>query len=447
MLLDFVDLSSGSGAVYQRLYEQIAAAAYSGIMKKGERLPSIREAAAQLGVSRTTVESAYLKLCIEGMAESSPYRGYYICSGSKPPRKNAAEETAEPRVRYDFSGRKIDAAAAELNFWRRSVRQVLRDTSALISYGNPQGEPELRRALAAYSYKARGVRTAPENIVIGAGIGPLLNILCGLTGRDRLIGMESGFEQAERIFSDYGINTFPLGCDLNGAKTDSLKKSGADILFLLPSSLSKISVTGLSARRGDFAEWAREDKRRLIIEDDYNGELRYTARSVSAFQGKCPESTVYIGSFSKLLLPSVRIAYMALPDRLVPEFYARRGVYNQTCGKTEQIALRCYIESGELEKHLRKLRKLYYAKSRLFCRAAAEVFDNAEITLYESSITAELNLKTGAAADKIFAAAEKNGIRLKESGNGEKIRMCFAGIDDGDILPALKKLKESIEGL
>ncbi len=76
MLLDFVDLSSGSGAVYQRLYEQIAAAAYSGIMKKGERLPSIREAAAQLGVSRTTVESAYLKLCIEGMAESSPYRGY-----------------------------------------------------------------------------------------------------------------------------------------------------------------------------------------------------------------------------------------------------------------------------------------------------------------------------------------------------------------------------------
>ena len=343
--------------------------------------------------------------------------------------------------------RRHKTAAAELDFWRRSVRQVLRDTAALVSYGDPQGEPELRRALAAYSYKARGVRTAPENIVIGAGIGPLLNILCGLTGRERLVGMESGFEQAERIFSDYGINTFPLDGDLNGARTDSLKKSGADTLFLLPSALSKISVTGISARRGDFVKWAREDEHRLIIEDDYNGELRYTARSVSAFQGKCPESTVYIGSFSKLLLPSVRIAYMALPDRLVPEFYARRGVYNQTCGKTEQIALRCYIESGELEKHLRRLRKLYYAKSRLFCRAAAEVFDDAEITLYESSITAELSLKTGAAAEKIFAAAEKNGIRLKESGNGGKIRMCFAGIEDGDILPALKKLRESIEGL
>lgn len=88
MLLDFIDLSSGDGAVYQRLYEQLSAAAYGGIIKKGERLPSIREAASQLGVSRTTVESAYLKLCIEGIAESSPYRGYYVCADTRPPRQS-----------------------------------------------------------------------------------------------------------------------------------------------------------------------------------------------------------------------------------------------------------------------------------------------------------------------------------------------------------------------
>ena len=443
MLLDFINLKNGSGAMYLRLYSQINAAVLNGSVKKGDRLPSIREAAAQLSISRTTVENAYIKLCIEGVAESSPQRGYFICGAAKQTEKEAKAPKSDNKYLYDFSGRSIDSAAADISFWKKTVREVLRNTEELISYGDPQGEYGLRSALASYSYKARGVRTSPENIIIGAGIGPLLNILCGIIGRDNTVALENGgFEQARLIFSDYGISSSTLQSDKNGAKTEALRASGANILMLLPSALSKISVTGLSARRSFFVKWVGEEKSRLIIEDDYNGELRYTARSVTAFQGKCPENTVYIGSFSKLLLPSVRIAYMVLPDSLVPKFYERRGIYNQTCGKTEQIALKEYIETGELEKHLRRLRKLYYAKSQDLSRAVKEVIPYAEITLYESSITAELDLKINTESKDICAAAEKKGIKLLPSRKKGCIRLCFAGIADGDILPAVKLLKE-----
>lgn len=448
MLLDFVNLKNGSGAMYLRLYSQINAAVQDGSVKKGERLPSIREAAAQLNISRTTVENAYIRLCIEGVAESSPQRGYFICGRAKQTKKSEEAPKSENKILYDFSGRSIDSAAADISFWKKTVREVLRNTDELISYGDPQGESGLRLALASYSYKARGVRTSPENIVIGAGIGPLLNILCGLIGTDNTVGLENGgFEQARLIFSDYGISSVTLQSDKNGAKTEALRKSGANILMLLPSALSKISVTGLAARRSSFVKWVEEEKSRLIIEDDYNGELRYTARSVTAFQGKCSDSTVYIGSFSKLLLPSVRIAYMVLPDRLVPEFYARKGVYNQTCGKTEQIALKNYIETGELEKHLRRLRKLYYAKSRYLCRAVEEIIPSAEITLYESSITAELDLKSDTESEDICAAAAKVGLKLLPAREKGCVRLCFAGIADSDMLPAVKLLKEISDSL
>lgn len=448
MLLDFINLKNGSGAMYLRLYSQINAAVQDGSVKKGERLPSIREAAAQLKVSRTTVENAYIRLCIEGVAESSPQRGYFICGTARPEKKAAQTRKKENNILYDFSGRSIDSAAADISFWKKTVREVLRNTDELLSYGDPQGEAGLREALAAYSYKARGVRTNPENIVIGAGIGPLLNILCGLIGRDNTVGLENGgFEQARLIFSDYGIDSLTLESDKNGAKSEVLRKSGVNILMLLPSALSKFSVTGLSSRRSAFVKWVGEEKSRLIIEDDYNGELRYTARSVTAFQGKCPESTVYIGSFSKLLLPSVRIAYMVLPDRLVPRFFERRRIYNQTCGKTEQIALKNYIETGELEKHLRRLRKLYYAKSRYLSRAVKEIMPSAEITLYESSITAELDLKIKADSADICSAAAKKGLKLLTARKKGCVRLCFAGIADSDILPAVKLLKEISDSL
>ena len=449
MLLDFVRIEeSGNGAMYQALYRAIRDAAASGKIKPGERLPSLREASGQLGVSRTTVENAYLKLCLEGIAESAPQRGYTItaqAANSRPVMKTAPAEQA---VRYDFSGRKITSRAADTDLWKKTVREVLRDTEELTSYGDPQGEARLRRALSAYTYKARGVQANPDNIVIGAGVGTLLNLLCGLTGREKTVGFENGgFSQAQRVFADYGIATAQIESDRSGARPDALQKSGADILFLLPSSLSRLRVTELAARRNRFAAWAAEKEGRWIIEDDYNGELRYTARSVPAFQPKMPDRTVYIGSFSKLLLPSVRIAYMVLPDPLVEAFRQRRALYNQTCGKVEQLALAAYIEAGSLERHLRRLRKLYAAKSRAFLGTLETVFPQQKVTLYESSVTAEIRLPEGVGSAAVCAAALKEGVRVLPGKREETVRLCFAGMGEESFLPALTILRQATKTL
>lgn len=119
MLLDFINLKNGEGAVYLRLYGQITAAVKSGIIKQGEKLPSIREAAAQLNVSRTTVENAYLKLCIEGTAESLPQRGYFI-RGIKRFSVSDTSDIKEKTVKYDFSGRSIDVGAADTEIWKKN---------------------------------------------------------------------------------------------------------------------------------------------------------------------------------------------------------------------------------------------------------------------------------------------------------------------------------------
>ena len=445
MLLDFIDLKKGNGAVYMELYNQINSAIENGIIKKGEKLPSIREAASQLRVSRTTVENAYLRLCIEGTVESLPQRGYYIRQGEKRFTAKPERTQSEERSRYDFSGRSIDISAADTEFWKKTVREILRDTEELTSYGDPRGEAGLRNALSLYAYKARGVRASAENIIVGAGIGPLLNILCALIGKECVIGMENGeFEQASRIFSDYGINTRVIRGDLNGAVVSEIEKNNIGILFLQPSALSKISVTGLSSRRNEFIDWANKSPDRLFIEDDYNGELRYTARSVTAFQGKCPERTVYIGSFSKLLLPSVRIAYMVLPDSLSVKLNERLSIYNQTCGKVEQLALRRYIETGALEKHLKRLRKLYNEKSRICGRIISELIPSAKQTLFESSLTVLLEPENRGITEKIYSNARKYEISLGKTASRNEVRLCFAGISKNDIYTAIRLLSEDL---
>lgn len=444
MLFDFAELNNVQhGNLYIALYEKIKQAAECGAVKKGEKLPSVREAAKLLGISRTTVENAYTRLCIEGIAESVPQRGYFITGNKSFKHKEIKRENIENNILFDFSSRRVDPKASDTEMWKKMVRGVLWDSGELTSYGDIQGEFGLREALAAYSYKARGVRTTPENIIIGAGVGPLLNILCGLLGRDIKVGIENGgFSTAESIFSDYGINSVKLLSDKNGALTEDIIHNDIDVLFLLPSALSKISVNAISQRRNEYVKWVQESKERIIIEDDYNGELRYTARTVPAFQSKATQKCVYIGSFSKLLLPSVRIAYMVLPDNLAEIFKKREGSFNQTCGKIEQLALKEYILSGALEKHLRRLRRLYYNKSQVLINEIKRQISGVKnLVLFESSLILQFEIGKKLNAEEIYNLALKNGIKLMLSDRDSTVKLSFAGIEEGEIPKAVEILK------
>ena len=399
-----------------------------------------------MGISRTTVENAYDKLCIEGIAESVPQKGYFITDFKKFGRNTLEfENEKEEIIKYDFSGRSIDTYLADTENWKKTVRNALLNSEELTSYGNAQGELVLRNALSSYIYKSRGVLSRPENMIIGAGLGPLLNILCRLMDKDIKIGFENGgFRQAESVFSDYGIDNIVLKSDNNGAIIESINESLVNVLFLLPSALPKISITALSKRRNEFLKWAEQDNRRIIIEDDYNGELRFTARTVPAFQSKNPQKTVYIGSFSKLLLPSVRLAFMVLPDSLTELFEKRKTDFNQTCGKIEQIALANYIINGNLEKHLRRLRRRYYSKSQLFISELNKNFPDCKTEVFETSLITELQTGLNVKSKEICEILYKNGIKVIESSKNGSIKLSFAGIKDGEIPVAVEYIKSII---
>ncbi|MDO5602605.1 MAG: PLP-dependent aminotransferase family protein [Oscillospiraceae bacterium] len=404
MLYDFLVLNKNSAVpLYEQLYTGLKQGVETGRLPPGERLASIRQAAGELSLSRTTVETAYARLCLEGYAEARPQSGYRVRGIL--PRPQAAAETAAFLPRYDFSTSSIGPDAADLQNWKRLMRAVLADSGAVVSYGDAQGEAALRRALSSYAFSARGVLAEPENIFIGAGVGPLLHLLCPLFSSRLPVWMEaSGFFQAEQIFFDYG---FPVQ---TGGASFCLPNTPA-IVMELPSLRPRETPVAVSARRTALHTWAQAEEQHYVIEDDYNGELRYRTRPLPAFQGLCPDKTIYLGSFSKLLLPSVRIAYMVLPPPLAQKARARLAMLNQTAGKTEQLALAEYIRTGLLEKHLRRLRRLYAQKSQLIAEALDKTFGAAiQYTLRETYLSFSVTLAAACTGETLEKLAREHQI-------------------------------------
>ena len=445
----FLDEHSGT-PMYRQLYDSIRGKICGGELAVGEKMPSIRRIADELGVSRTTVEQAYQQLCVEGYLVSRPQSGYYVEAAvietNAAPSYDRFDDEPEPSVSYDFGSRYVDSRGSDLDLWRKYVRAVLSSESIVTSYGHNQGEPALRVQLARYGNLLRGVNATPDRIVIGAGVQPLLSLLCGLLGeRAGRVGIESPcFPHAERVFRDFRLNITELGQDSYGVTPQELYASKADVLYLNPSNTESMGRPMPVSRRAELLRWA-ERTNGLIIEDDYNGALRFRSRPVPAMQGMSDgERVIYLGSFSKLLMPSVRISYMVLPADLA-ELYRERGAsYNQTSSKIEQLALAGYIRDGHIEKRLRRLRKLYSEKSDRILSLLNESFgSSAKIRLAETALCAELTLNCEISADELAEIALAQGVRViptDTGGRSVRLRLSFAGIQSEKIAEGVRRL-------
>ncbi|MCI1965427.1 MAG: PLP-dependent aminotransferase family protein [Oscillospiraceae bacterium] len=450
MTYDFLQLNRELPApLYQQLYHSIRRAVESGHLKAGQRLPSIRALANDLQISCTTVESAYQQLCVEGYLRAQPQRGYFVLEAQRPEPirltvpPGSPRRVAGPPVRYNFGSDCVDSANIDLKLWKRQIRDVLNRQEIIASYGEHQGEYALRHALSAYSYGMRGVLASPDQIVIGAGTQPLLSILCGLLGdKDTAVAMEEpGFRQAEQVFSDCGFKVIKLPGDDDGPKMEALLSSGVKLAFISPSNRIRTGMSLPISRRMELLRWASECGG-ILIEDDHNGELRYRARPIPALQGMGGgQSVVYIGSFSKLLLPSVRIGYMALTPELLERYRRSAKNYNQTASKIEQLALANYIRSGQMERHLRHLRKLYSSKCSRLSRALKQAFGTTvSILLQETPLSMILTVQSDMKVEMLCDLALRRGVRVGTTQNGKKILLGFAGIPSDQIEEAVQCL-------
>lgn len=341
--------------LYMQIYDYYKNLIEDGKLTEGMKLPSIRRCAEERNVSKTTVESAFMCLCDDGYIMPKSQSGYYVSKRGIAPKTLAPKEQqkdSENRIIYDFSSSGVDSESFNMDIWRRYVKSALRQTEKLLFYGEPQGESELRREIAKYVQETRNCVCNEDNIVIGAGVQALLNILCPLLKKRKSVCFDDeNYKQGMAIFKDYGYKI--------------LSKEKSSILYVSPSYSSKMGDTMNVQERFALVEYARENNK-LIIEDDYGSEFRYFNRPTPSLQGlDGGKNVVYLGTFSKLLLPSIRISFMILPDEILSQYKKKSELYNQTVGKVDQIALCSYIRDGHLNSQIRKSRKLYMQKSKI----------------------------------------------------------------------------------
>lgn len=426
---------------YLSVYHYYKELIMSEKMVPGTKLPSIRKGAAQFQVSRTTMESAYLLLAAEGYIISRPQSGYYVTDIAKKQnqitelqkRKNKKKET---EIQYDFVSFGVDKESFPFELWRRYMKSALRKDERLLSYGEPQGELEFREVLCAYLREKRSVICSPDQIVVGAGVQSLLNILCPiLKERNKVSFYNPDFKQGITVFEDYEF-----------ALVDDYRMAEDGIYYITPSQMSQQGdVMNVSERQSLIAEAAK--KNILLIEDDFNQEFRYFQKPVPSLQGLASgKNVIYLGGFSKMLLPSIRMSFMVLPPKLQERYEEKRAFYNQTASKAEQIALTQFIRDGHLERQIRKSRKIHLAKANELATAAKEIWENScEVQIEEAGFHVYLEFESRWSAVELAAKARREKIAVipvREAEGKVTIGLSTANVTVRAYREVLRQIKE-----
>ena len=374
------DLTKTDGPLYKCLYECIKNDISQGKLSSGEKMPSKRTLAKNLGVSTITVENAYDQLIGEGYMFARPKRGYFIADVSdirviKAPVHKELSIKLPPEQDesiFDFSSNRTDSGNFPFSIWAKLMRETisLREQE-LLSVSPCGGVRELREAIASHLSSFRGMNVDPDQIIVGAGTEYLYGLLVKLLGTDKVYCVEDpGYKKISQIYECNNAKCLPVQMDEQGISVELIKKANAQIAHISPTHHFPTGITMPVNRRYELLAWANESSDRYIIEDDYDSEFGYFNRPTPSLQGlDCGRNVIYIGTFSKLLLPSIRLSFMILPDALLGEYEKKAELYNQTASKTEQIALCSFIRDGNLSIRIRKIKRLYTQKMKLLTSA------------------------------------------------------------------------------
>jgi GntR family transcriptional regulator/MocR family aminotransferase len=402
--------------LHEQVERSIRESIQAGRLAAGARLPSSRELAAELGISRGVVTEAYSQLAAEGYLLSRQGAPVRVARTVRTSDERPPAHSLLPGFPYHFHPGLPDLAGFPRDRWLRSLRAAWRQAPLdAVGYPDPRGVPALRQALTEYLGRVRGVAAEPEQTLICTGFAQAFSLLCRwLAGRgvERIALEDPGWHPHRLIVEQAELEVVPIPVDAEGLRVDLLEASAAGVVVVTPAHQFPTGAVLSRERRAALVEWA-EAGDRLIVEDDFDAEYRYDGSGLGAVQGLAPDRVAYIGSASKRLTPGMRLGWALLPPWLAWPLIQAKAIEDSGSEAIGQLALHDFIERGELDRHIRRMRLRYQRRRAAMVEALSRHLPQADVCaaaagLYE---LVELPEETDEAA--LVAAAAKRGVGLE----------------------------------
>jgi GntR family transcriptional regulator / MocR family aminotransferase len=468
--------------LFQQIYEQLRQLILQRSLLPGTRLPTTRQLASQLAIGRGTVTMAYEQLAAEGYTVSRVGAGTYICDDL--PAGSVVETSTEmftPRL-SQWGERVMDAAIGTedespgsrpvidfgfgrsfphifpYDIWRRLLARYLSTDDTMLSrYGSVAGFHPLREAVSSYLIRLRGVHCTSDRVVIVSGMQQALDIVARLllNPGDEVLVESPGYVDAFRLFQVCGARLRPLAVDDNGFPVERIPEDcRARFAFVTPSNQFPRGGTMPLARRLALLDWARRNQA-LVLEDDYDSELRYSGHPVAALQGLDKDGRViYLGSFSKVLFPALRLGYVVLPDRLLTPFLETKQLIDRGSPTLTQAAVADFIAEGHFERHLRRLRHEYGRRWQALVTALEEHLpDQVSFVKAGAGLHIMIYLADDADEQQVILDAAAAGVDIYsgaayhlEQPARPSILLGFSGLSQNEIQEGVRRLAAVMHG-
>lgn len=383
-----LNIKSQAGFIYKQIYHQLKDYILTNKLKTGDKLPSKRELAEREQVSLNTVSNAYDQLLAEGYIYSVERLGYFVEDIA--PFKNRIEETnyfpdnlretdSDLAGWLSLSHNKIDLTDFPFKDWLNHQQITFKENRlALQMIPHLQGPLSVRKTIARMLLFNRGVKCEPEQIILGAGTQGLLKQLIELFPKETVIGLENpGYPRFHQLFKDNGNQIELIDLDQKGVSMTAINQINPNLLVITPSHQFPTGVIMPVSRRIDILNWALQDEKRYIIEDDYDSEFKYETDNIPSLQSLDKHDTViYNGTFSKTLFAGMRISYMVLPVELLKKYQKVHRNLMCTSNMLELFTLSRFIEQGDYMSYVRKMNYKYDLKRKKLIKALENKFQN-----------------------------------------------------------------------
>lgn len=440
--------------LYLQLYTYFLQEITTGKLKPHSKMPSIRNLAKNLNLSKTTVQNAYDQLVAEGYIVNHRRSHYAVCEVLQdnifPVIAEPANSPAHTNILYDFSSGDIPQNAFNFSIWRKYINFFLKSPTLFFNASYNAGEATLRAQLATYLKQSRGINAHPDQLVIGAGIQPLLLIICQLLQPNfsAITFEKPGFMLAQAAFKNLGFNLNFIDAIKESAIHKKLPTTSGNLIYTTPSNQFPTGFIMPINQRLELLKWANSYNN-YIIEDDYESEFKYYGKPIPALKAlDQADNVIYLGSLSKIIPATIRISYLLLPETLLAIYNKNCNQFKQTASTLEQLALAKFIENGDFHRQIRRLRKLYAEKSVVFFSILQKIFkDKISFEKKYHGINALINVKTNYTAQQLTDLALQSNCKVQvisdSSSTFPTVLLYFNKIENNDLEVALAKLYQA----